>query len=274
MKLLPEDWLPVLLPLGEALIAHPDRRHPRRKNDGSWVTEADTHTDKVWQEWAKKVGLGYLGEELVADFLSTRLWDQDMLIVDPIDGTAPYTNGLPTWGMSLGLARKSRFWDGVLFLPETQTLLWSDADSVRHYEGEWKEIDPRILRARSEKIETPKSPTEHGMIAVSQVLSKYGQFKSGRYVLATASSVFSLAQLMLGRCVGYISSGCVWDFAGALPLLDRLNFAGKFYRGDWLDLRDIWSIFTQDHHLVARKTIILGVNRDIVLEIEEASVIQ
>lgn len=274
MDFVPELWLPTLLKTGKQLVRHPSRRQPKRKNDGSWVTEADILADRIWQDWAHQFGLGYLGEELISDFLSTRLWDQDMLIVDPIDGTAPYTNGLPTWGMSLGLASQSRFVHGVLFLPEANTLLWSENNAVNVFEGNWEETNPEIIKNHFYTLEPIDTVSDHGMIAVSQVLTKFGQFKSKRYVLATASSVFSLTQLLLGRCSGYISSGCVWDFAGAFPLLKRLHFQGKFYRGDWIDLDRIWDVFTQDQNLVARTAIILGANQDIVMEIEEASVIQ
>lgn len=269
-----ECWFPLLQDLGARSSLHRGRRTPERKPDGSWVTAADREADEAWRGWAEQNGLLYLGEESASEFSPASDWTRDLLIVDPIDGTAPFTNGLPTWGISLGFARGARFRGGVLFLPEADTLLWSEAGVVYAYLGPWRALDVLQIRSMSTRLVAAPEVTEHGMVAVSQVLSKRGRFESPRYVLATASSVFSLAQLLLGRCAGYISSGCIWDFAGAFPLLKRLGFHGKFHHGNWLDLEDLASIFPLEDPFVARETIILGPTAEIVLEIERNSLVE
>jgi myo-inositol-1(or 4)-monophosphatase len=274
MNFNPEFWLAPLIEIAQEICQHPKRRFPTRKSDGSWVTEADTISDKKIMELANQLGIGYLGEELVADFLTDMKWNQTMLIVDPIDGTAPYCNGLPFWGISIGFVANSRFQDGLLFLPEMSLLIWSNESEIWSYQGAWTSLTHDILLKNANKLGQPVQPQEHGMVAISQAISKRGKFQCQRYVLATASSVYALSQLILGSCVGYISSGCVWDFAGALPILSQLGFKGKFYHGNWFDLKNVWEIFTQDQNLVAQHNLILGSTQEIVLEIESASIIQ
>ena len=56
-------------------------------------------------------------------------------VVDPIDGTAPYANHLPTWGISIGLMKNGAFTDGAVFLPRTAELYITSGDDVLHQEA-------------------------------------------------------------------------------------------------------------------------------------------
>ena len=73
-----------------------------RKADQSWVTEADVEIERVLVEriTARYPDHGILGEEQTRQGIDREfLW-----ALDPIDGTALFVAGLPTWGISAGPA--------------------------------------------------------------------------------------------------------------------------------------------------------------------------
>jgi myo-inositol-1(or 4)-monophosphatase len=74
----------------------------QRKGDHSPVTEADYAVDRVLRESLPEDGEGWLSEETEDD--PARLSCSRVWIVDPIDGTRQFIEGIPEWGVSIGLA--------------------------------------------------------------------------------------------------------------------------------------------------------------------------
>ena len=71
------------------------------------VTEADLAADALLKEILPQPGDGWLSEE-TADDPSARLGRKRVWIVDPLDGTREYVEGIPEWCVSIGLVE-----DGV-----------------------------------------------------------------------------------------------------------------------------------------------------------------
>ena len=74
----------------------------QRKDDRSPVTAADYAVDRVLRESLPADGEGWLSEETEDD--PARLSCSRVWIVDPIDGTRQFIEGVPEWGVSIGLA--------------------------------------------------------------------------------------------------------------------------------------------------------------------------
>jgi myo-inositol-1(or 4)-monophosphatase len=74
----------------------------QRKGDRSPVTEADYAVDRVLYETLPRENEGWLSEETEDD--PARLSCSRVWIVDPIDGTRQFIEGIPEWGVSIGLA--------------------------------------------------------------------------------------------------------------------------------------------------------------------------
>ena len=79
----------------------PGRIDSQRKAGGDPVTEADLLLDRVLKESLLEPGEGWLSEE-TADDLS-RLDKRRVWIVDPIDGTREFIQGIPEWCISVAL---------------------------------------------------------------------------------------------------------------------------------------------------------------------------
>src|SRR5690606_2573828 len=71
-----------------------------RKAGGDPVTEADVAVDTVLRETLPRPGEGWLSEETADN--SDRLAASTVWIVDPLDGTREFVDGIPEWCVSIG----------------------------------------------------------------------------------------------------------------------------------------------------------------------------
>ena len=72
-----------------------------RKSGGDPVTEADEKVDELLRELLPEAGDGWLSEETVDSperLAAGRVW-----VVDPLDGTREFVEGIPEWCVSIGL---------------------------------------------------------------------------------------------------------------------------------------------------------------------------
>jgi myo-inositol-1(or 4)-monophosphatase len=87
----------------------------RRKSGGDPVTEADTEVNEILLECLPRAGEGWLSEETVDD--PARLERERVWIVDPLDGTKEFVQGIPEWGISIGLVESGRAVAGGICIP-------------------------------------------------------------------------------------------------------------------------------------------------------------
>ena len=88
-----------------------------RKADHSPVTEADHAVDGVLRRILLRDGEGWLSEETKDN--SERLAKDSVWVVDPIDGTLEFVEGIPEWCVSIGYVRRGRAVAGGIFNPAT-----------------------------------------------------------------------------------------------------------------------------------------------------------
>lgn len=87
---------------------------PRKKADGTQVTDADRAAEEVIVEGLVRAcpGMAILGEEGAKVEGSDGAW-----YVDPIDGTSAFVEGLAYWGPTVCLVRDGRLEVGAFHLP-------------------------------------------------------------------------------------------------------------------------------------------------------------
>lgn len=71
------------------------------KSGGDPVTEADLLIDEIMKEELLRDGEGWLSEETADD--TGRLRHARAWVVDPVDGTREFVDGIPEWCVSIGL---------------------------------------------------------------------------------------------------------------------------------------------------------------------------
>ncbi len=230
---------------GRTALEYFDFPSTEHKADDSLVTAADRKIEAFFRDALTagegKPGAGdasFIGEETshtmsetdIAAALHGSTW-----VVDPIDGTAPYANHLPTWGLSIGYVDDGVLTRGALFVPRTGELLISDNDgTVLLFETSrdphsWDDSAGKSFSAE----EAPYRSS--GMISLPQEIANRASFRGRNPMQANGSAVYSVVQMILGGYLSYVARIKLWDLAGAVPLLWSLGFRMEFTDGRLLD---------------------------------------
>jgi len=143
----PSSLEAILRAAGDLALDHLQDSAPEEKADGSLVTRADREVEAFLAEALPRAfpGTGVIGEE------GTRVDGDDYWVVDPIDGTTAFTQGLGYWGPTVCRIRDGQLVAGGLYLPRLgdfwyaergggawlnrTRLLLSDTAPVRRHDG-------------------------------------------------------------------------------------------------------------------------------------------
>lgn len=119
------------------------------------VTEADRQVDTALRKTLLRSGEGWLSEESVDDPI--RLESSWVWIVDPLDGTREFVQGIPEWCVSIGLVHNGKTFAGGICNPATQEVFVGTVESGLLFNGRPAQPSPRtnleggvVLASRSE----------------------------------------------------------------------------------------------------------------------------
>jgi fructose-1,6-bisphosphatase/inositol monophosphatase family enzyme len=193
------------------------------KSDNSIVTTADKEIEQLLASELDhpEESSYFIGEETVSihdeEYLRKAL-QQNCWIIDPIDGTAPYSIQLPTWGISIGYMRNGVIIEGALYSPATGELIITNGNQVLTSTNSLKAESLMPVKANNRHF------NHHGIISISQYTAKRAIINLSNQVFAWSGCVASFQHLIFGRILGYVIGAKLWDIAGALPILERLGF--------------------------------------------------
>ena len=106
----------------------------RKEERGDPVTAADHAADVVLRDILPQAGEGWLSEESVDD--PARLTCARVWVVDPIDGTREFIEGIPEWCISIGLLEDRVPVAGGIYNPATRELVLGSIETGVTYNGE------------------------------------------------------------------------------------------------------------------------------------------
>lgn len=210
------------------------------KEDNTLVTVADKEVEELLSGYFDRPAenIYMIGEEsaeskqdeYLVSALRNTCW-----IVDPIDGTAPYANRLPNWGISIAMAKEGKIREGAIFMPAFGQMLISDGRDVLYGEetsepDSWDFTSLRKMKFR----DAPEG--EKGMLSISQKLAKSGCMNVKNPVMAVASCVYSMAGLLTGQYSAYVTNIKLWDSAAGLPMIFNAGFRVGLSTGEFLGL--------------------------------------
>src|SRR5271167_1108301 len=119
------------------------------------VTEADRAVDDVLRKMLVRDGEGWLSEETVDDF--TRLDKQRVWVVDPLDGTREFVQGIPEFCVSVAMVENGVPVAGGICNPATNEIVIGSLATGITYNGQPAQPSQRdtldgavILASRSE----------------------------------------------------------------------------------------------------------------------------
>jgi myo-inositol-1(or 4)-monophosphatase len=171
------------------------------KYDGSFVTQADLEVDRFIHDAVARryPGHGLLTEETSLVYRG----DEFTWVVDPLDGTNNFANGLPLWGVSIAVLCEGRPLAAVLDFPP----LAERFSAVRGQGASW---NGRPL--------APRPPTEadgnHFFIIDSRG-ARHLEFSLRPKTRLLGSTAYDLGAVSRGMAVGCCELlPKVWDIAG------------------------------------------------------------
>lgn len=119
------------------------------------VTEADRAVDAVLKKHLLRDGEGWLSEETIDD--PSRLTERRVWVVDPLDGTREFVQGIPEFCISIAMVEEGVPKAGGICNPATDELILGSRDSGVTYNGSPAQPSQRrdlhgalVLASRSE----------------------------------------------------------------------------------------------------------------------------
>ena len=209
---------------GSIALGYYDNPPAELKDDLTVVTAADKEIEKLFTHYCDHPdqGIYLIGEETSAqhseEYIQPALQSDCCWVLDPIDGTAPYSAHFPVWGISLGLMKKGRIIEGAVYLPVQDILFITDGS---------KNLTCSLRNASPLASVSPRSCALglHGHIAIGQAIAHDWVYNARNQLFALGSCVGACQWLMDGQVTAYCGTFKLWDMAGTLPILVNAGFS-------------------------------------------------
>jgi myo-inositol-1(or 4)-monophosphatase len=184
--------------------------YDEKSSRGDPVTAADLAADEVLREILPRSGEGWLSEE-TADS-PERLDRHRVWVVDPLDGTREFVEGIPEWCVSVGLVEGGEPVAGGIFSPSTEQLILGSVETGVTLNGD------------------PAAMTGLGRLEGAVVLASRSEWKRGEWdrfqdapfrVRPCGSVAFKLGQVAAGLAdaTWTLVPKHEWDVAGGAALI-------------------------------------------------------
>ena len=184
--------------------------YDEKSSRGDPVTAADLAANQVLLELLPSQDEGWLSEE-TADS-PERLRHRRVWVVDPLDGTREFVDGIPEWCISVGLVEDGVPVAGGIFIPPTGQLVLGAVGYGVTLDGE--PIRPTGKRTlRGALILASRSEWKRG---------EWDRFQGAPFTVRPCGSVaFKLAQVAAGLAEGTwtLVPKHEWDVAGGAALM-------------------------------------------------------
>ena len=215
---------------GEIAMRHFRKVSVEYKADETLVTEADLEIERFL---FSKIGEAYpthalLGEESGHHSVNTPSTNEVdkayMWAIDPLDGTSAFVQGLPGWGISLGLLYHGQPIFGLFYMPLLHDLTYTTHDGAS--------CNQQILRDTVRKDWEKK-----GYLAVTSCAHHEFDLKSFR-TRALGSVCANLVYTARGSATAaLIPKARLWDLAASACILTRAGGTLCYLSGKPIDYR-------------------------------------
>jgi myo-inositol-1(or 4)-monophosphatase len=210
-----------------------------RKADHTWVTEADV---AIEQMLVARIAERYPDHGIIGEEQTRRSLDHEYLwALDPLDGTAVFLAGLPTWGISLGLLRHGQPYLGVIYFPMLDDCYWAMPGQPAFLNGQQIRVAPPHVLESDDWIATPSNT--HRRYTIDFV----GKTRTIGAIVGT------LCYVARGSAVGGLFNRVsIWDVAAGLVILKAAGGEARTLAGAPIDTTTLL-----DGHTLA-ETMLLG----------------
>lgn len=176
------------------------------------VTAADEAADRVLRELLQLDGEGWLSEESVDD--RVRLSCERVWVVDPIDGTREFIQGIPEWCISIGLLDGGVPVAGGILNPATDELVLGSLEGGVTLNGERTTVtEPKLGNGHRVSVLASRSEIRRG---------EWDRFEEDRFEVKPCGSVaYKLALVAAGvaDATWTLVGKSEWDVVGGTALV-------------------------------------------------------
>ena len=213
----------IVLEAGEIALARFQHVQPQLKKGGEIVTQADREIEALLVERLKRdcPGYGIVGEEMGVSASG----EKGVWALDPIDGTRAFVQGLPIWGISVGLLEQGRPTQGVFYMP-----------AVKEYYEARVEGDA-LLNDRPLKLTQATEWDHNSFLCVPSDAHRVYDINFPGVTRALGSTAAHILYVARGSAIGAIFGDIqIWDIAAALAVLERAGGQYCYLSGRPVDL--------------------------------------
>jgi len=135
--------------------------------------------------------------------------------IDPIDGTIPFVDGIPVFGVSIGILKDNKPFIGVIYMVATEELYWAQ-------KGKGTYLNGKKIKVRKEgNLSSCTIGMDWGHTDRIMKLEKFFRpiVEKVRYVYMFGSAVATLCYIARGMIDAYIIRANVWDLAAGVVLI-------------------------------------------------------
>ncbi len=206
------------------------------KDDGSMLSQADLAAQAAFGYGLPQIiDCPMLGEEMTAD-RQQALWEragQDGLwVVDPIDGTNNFINGIPHFALSVAFIRDGRAQMGVIYNPVSDECFYAER-------GQGAYLNGRKLPVRSveKKLCNAVAGVEIKYLRSGKLSSRMNTLSPFGTIRSLGSSTLDWCYLAAGRYDVYVHGGQkLWDYAAGALIFEEAGGQLATLEGD-----EFWS---------------------------------
>lgn len=202
-----------------------------RKSDSSIVTHADLMVqDLLMRRIAGRYGdFEFIMEENNTGEVPEIGKDTVYAIIDPIDGTAMFSMHLPEWCVSVGIFKGCVPVYGFVYSPGFDMFFYND-DTNAYLNDLPLRADRRIV-----------IDNETNIFSASEASNRFNFDFPGkiRNLGSTALHACLAADNARNRTLAFIGKSNLWDWAGAVPIVQKAGCMLRYISGDEIDYRAV-----------------------------------
>lgn len=202
-----------------------------RKTDGSLLTEADLAAQAAFAaKLPAIIDCPMLGEEMPPQ-RQNELWQynrQGLWVVDPIDGTNNFINGLPHFALSCAFIRNGRPQLGVIYNPVSDECFYAERGGGAFLNGR-----PLPLRNVHKQLHEAVAGVEIKYLRSGKLSSRMNTLAPFGSIRSMGSSTLDWCYLASGRYDIYVHGGQkLWDYAAGALIFEEAGGKLATLEGD------------------------------------------
>lgn len=218
-----------------------------RKADGSMLSQADLAAQAAFAERLPElIAAPVLGEEMTAEE-QQRLWqyaDSGLWVLDPVDGTNNFVNGIPHFAVSVAYVHHGRAQLGVVYNPAGGECFAACAGEGAFLNGR------RLQTGGGKRLKEAVAGVDVKRLRSGRLVSSINHFAPFGSLRCMGSSTLDWCYLASGRFDVYVHGGQnLWDYAAGALIFEEAGGFLATLEGD-----EFWS----GRHVFQRSAVAAG----------------